>query len=73
MFSIETVVRFIVYILGVGIIFGLLHGLICYVETKFPTTEPFIKFAHIALAIFGVLILIGIILSAMGHPIIRFD
>ena len=70
--SIEQVVWFILYILGVGMIFGLLMWLITYVEANFPSMQPFGRFARIALVILGVLLLIGIILAFMGHPIVRF-
>lgn len=70
--SIESVVWFVLYLLGVGMIFGLLLWLIGYVEMNFPTIQPFGRFARIALVILAVLILIGVILAFMGHPIIRF-
>lgn len=70
--SIEDVVWTIIWILCVGAIFGLLMYLITYVETNFPTMQPFGRFARIVLVVLGVLVLIGFILSFMGHPIIRF-
>ncbi len=69
--SIESVVAFVLYILAVGVIFGLLMWLINYVEAQFPTMAPFAKFARIALVILAVLVLIGVILSLVGHPIVR--
>ena len=70
MISITTVVMFVLYLLGAGLIFGLLNYLIDYVATNFPSAAPFTKFAKIGLVILAVLILIGVILSFMGHPII---
>ena len=72
MFSIEGVVRFVLYVLGCGLIFGLLFFLIDYVCTSFPVMAMFGKFAKIGLVILAVLVLIGIILSFMGHPIVNF-
>jgi uncharacterized membrane protein YGL010W len=72
MISIETVVWFVIYMLGAGLIFGLLVYLINYVSEQFPSMAPFAKFAKIGLMICAVLILIGVVLQFMGHPIIRF-
>ena len=69
--SIEAVVHFVLYVLGVGLIFGLLFWLISYVEREFPSISLFAKFARIGLVILAVLVLIGIVLSFMGHPIVR--
>jgi uncharacterized membrane protein YGL010W len=71
MVGIETVVWFVLYLLGVGLIFGLLTYLINYVAGQFPGIEPFAKFARIGLMILAVLVLIGVILHFMGHPLIR--
>ena len=68
--SIETVVWFVLFILGAGCIFGLLMWLISYMERETPTVAPFAKFARIALVIGAVLMLIFIILGFMGHPIL---
>ena len=73
MFSIEAVVMFVLYLLGVGLIFGLLNFLIGYVAGQFPGIEPFAKFAKIGLMILAVLVLIGIVLAFMGHPVIAFN
>lgn len=71
MFSIESIVRIVLYLLGAGLIFGLLMYLIDYVSTQFPSVGPFAKFARIALVVLAVLVLIGVLLSFMGHPIVR--
>lgn len=72
MFSIESVVMFVLYLLGCGLIFALLLYLINYVAGQFPGVEPFAKFARIGLVILAVLVLIGVVLSFMGHPIVVF-
>lgn len=72
MISIEQVVWFVLYLLGAGLIFGLLLFLIGYVSDNFPVMAPFAKFAKIGLMILAVLVLISVILSFMGHPLVRF-
>ncbi len=69
--SIETVVTFVLYLLGCGLIFALLFYLINYVEGNFPDVAMFAKFARIGLVILAVLVLIGVILAFMGHPIVQ--
>ena len=73
MFSIEGVVMFVLYMLGCGLIFGLLFLLIDYVSSQFTVLAPFGKFAKIGLMILAVLVLIGVILAFMGHPIVTFN
>ncbi len=70
--SIETVVWFVLYILGAGLIFGLLMWLIGYCEREFPNSQPFPKFARIALVVLTVIVLIFIVLGLIGHPILVF-
>lgn len=72
MFSIESVVMAVLYLLGCGVIFALLMYLINYVCGQFPSIEPFGKFARILLVVLMVLVLIGLMLSFMGHPIVSF-
>ncbi len=69
--SIESVVWFILYILAVGCIFGLLMYLVNYLEVNVPWMQPFAKFARIALVVLAVIVLIGVILALIGHPIVR--
>lgn len=71
MFSIESVVRLVLYLLGAGLIFALLMYLINYVSSEFPSMGPFAKFARIALVVLAVLVLIGVLLSFMGHQVVR--
>lgn len=71
MVSIEGIVAVVLYLLGAGLIFGLLNYLIDYVIANFPTASPFGKFAKIALIILAILVLIGVILGFMGHPVVR--
>lgn len=56
--------------LGAGLVFALLFYLIDYVSGEFPSIAPFAKFAKIGLMILAILILIGVILGFMGHPVV---
>lgn len=68
MIGIDTLVMAVVYLIVVGLIIWLLHWLIGYVGLP----EPFSKVARIILAIFAVLVVIGVLLSLIGRPLIRF-
>jgi drug/metabolite transporter (DMT)-like permease len=73
MVNIETLVYAVLFLLGAGLILGLLFYLINYIATQFPDSNPlFFKAARILLVVFAVLILIGLILDLMGHPIIAW-
>jgi len=63
--SIEDAVRIVVYLLVAGIIFGLLWWLVQYINPP----DPFKKVANVVLAILAVLVVIGALLSFIGHPI----
>jgi hypothetical protein len=68
MISLSTVVTLVVYILVAGLIFWLLYWLVNFINPP----EPFKKIAIIVLAILGVLIIIGILLSLVGGtPMVR--
>ncbi len=64
--SIDTIVNLVVYLLVVGVVFGLL---------SFPGEgmAMFCRFARIALVVLGVLLLIGIVLSLAGHPVVQLQ
>ncbi len=68
MVSIETVVTVVVYLLVCGAVFWLLNWLIDYCGIP----EPFNKFARIFLAVAAVLVLISLLLSFVGHPLVRW-
>lgn len=70
--SMDTVVMFVLYLLGAGCIFGLLLYLVNYVESNFPDIALFAKFARIGLVVLAVLVLISVILSFLGHPLVTF-
>jgi hypothetical protein len=64
--SIQTMVRVVIYLIITGLVFWLLWWLVNYIAPP----EPFRKVANIVLAIFAVLVVIGILLSLVaGQPI----
>lgn len=73
MISLEDVVWAVLYLLGAGLIFGLLFWLISYCEKEAsPSATVFFKFARIFLVVAAVFVLIGMILAFMGHPLIAW-
>lgn len=74
MIGIETVVWIVIYLLVAGLIFGLLYFLVNFIGTQVGGAAGalFIKFGKIVLVILAVLVLIGILLSLVGHPLVRF-
>lgn len=68
MLSLSGAVSIIVYLIVAGLIFYLLNWLIDYCGTP----DPFRKIARVILAILAVLVVIGVLLSAVGgQPIFR--
>jgi uncharacterized membrane protein YeaQ/YmgE (transglycosylase-associated protein family) len=65
--EIATLVHLVVWLIVVGLIFGILLWLINYVGLP----EPFGKVARIILAIIGALMVIGLLLNLIGYPILR--
>lgn len=68
MIGIDTLVYFVVYLIVVGLIIWLLYWLIGYVGLP----EPFNKIARVVLAVFSVIVVICVLLSFIGHPVILF-
>jgi len=67
MISLSGVVTVVVYVVVAGLVFWLLWWLVNYIAPP----EPFRKVANVVLAIAGVLVLIGILLSLVGQPLFR--
>lgn len=63
--SIDALVSFVVYLIVVGAICWLLWWLVSFLNVP----EPFNKIARGVIAVFGVLMLIGLLLSLVGHPL----
>ncbi len=73
MITLQEVVYIFMYLLGAGLIFGILWGVVYFCQKKFPNVPPmFFTGAQIFLVIAGALVLIGIILHAMGAPLINW-
>ena len=66
MISVQGVVHTLVLLICAGLIFGLLAWLLDYVKPP----EPFYKVGKIVLAVAGVLVLIGLLLSLAGYPVL---
>ncbi len=68
MISLTALVQVILYLIVAGLIFGLLFWLIDYCGLP----QPFNKVAKIILAVAGVLVIIGVLLSLVGGtPVFR--
>lgn len=67
--SLGSVVHFMIYLIVAALVFGLFFWLLTYVEATWPTVVPFMKIARVILVILAVLVLIGILLSFIGHPV----
>jgi hypothetical protein len=66
--SIEGMVSAFVYCLVLGAVVWLLLWLIGYIGVP----EPFNKVARVIIMVIAVLILIGLLLSFVGHPMVNF-
>lgn len=64
----EGVINTLVWLICIGLVFGLLLWLIAYVALP----EPFAKAARVILAVAAVIVLINVLLSLAGHPIVRW-
>lgn len=69
MLSLAGLIATIIYLIVAGLIFYLLYWLLGVVALP----EPFQKIATVILAIAAVLVIIGVLLNLVGHPIIRMD
>jgi len=63
--SLESAVRLVIYLIVGGLIFGILFWLLDYCAIP----EPFNKVARVILVILAALVVIGVLLSFIGHPI----
>jgi hypothetical protein len=67
--SIEGLVEAVVYCLVLGAVVWLLLWIIGYCGLP----EPFNKVARMIIMVVAVLILIGLLLSFVGHPLVHFQ
>jgi hypothetical protein len=64
----DSVIHGLIYIIVIGVIFGLLFWLINYCGLP----APFDKLARVVLAVAAVIICINVLLSMAGHPVFTF-
>jgi hypothetical protein len=64
----EAVVSTLIWLICIGLIFWLLWWLVAYIGLP----EPFNKVARVILAVAAVVVLINVLLSLAGHPIVRW-
>lgn len=68
MFAVESLIALVIYLIVIGLIFGLLWWLVDYCQLP----EPFNKVVRVVLAILAVLIVISVLLSFLGGiPVFR--
>ena len=64
----DGVIHSLLYLIVIGVVFGLIWWLISYCALP----APFDKVARVVIAIAAVIILINILLGMVGHPLFRF-
>lgn len=69
MITLSALVQVILFIIIAGVIFWLLWWLVNYIGLP----EPFAKVARVVLAVAAVFVLIALLMSLAGHPIIALD
>lgn len=62
----EVVINALIWLICMGLVFWLLWWLVSYIALP----QPFDKVARVILALAAVIILIGIIMSIAGHPLV---
>ncbi len=72
MVGIETVVAVVVFLLVGGLILGLCYWLINYIEAQGLGPPVMFQVIRVVFVILVVLLLISILLSLIGHPIVRW-
>ena len=69
----QDVIEAVIWLVIVAVIFGVLFWLIEFVGKQFPSIAPFLPVAKIVLAIAAVIVLINLLLSLAGHPLIEWN
>lgn len=64
----EQIVSAVIWVVCLGVVFGLLKWLINYINPD----EPFKRVANIVLVVAAVIVLINVILALSGHPLIKW-
>ena len=68
MISLSALVQAVLFLIIAGLIFWLLWWLVNYVGLP----EPFAKVARVVLAVAAVFVLIAVLLSLAGHPVVTW-
>lgn len=66
--SSSAVIHALLFLIVLGVIFWLLWWLINYIALP----EPFAKVARVVLAVAAVIVIINVLLSLVGHPIVTW-
>ena len=64
----DSAIQSVLYLIVIGVIFGLLWWLIAYCGLP----APFDKVVRVIIAVAAVIICINILLGLVGHPLFRF-
>jgi hypothetical protein len=64
----DNAIQSILYLIVLGVIFGLLWWLVSYCALP----APFDKVARVVLAVAAVIVVINVLLSMVGHPLFRW-
>ncbi len=68
MISIDQLVQSVVYL----VIVGLICGVLWWALRQINPPEPFAKVARVVLILLAALLVIGVLMSLVGRPLIRF-
>jgi uncharacterized membrane protein len=70
MFTIESLVHVVLYLIVAGIIFGVLWWALIWSERELGFPSIFFKVARVLLVLGAVLVIISLLLGLAGHPIV---
>jgi hypothetical protein len=68
MISGAVIVQALIFLICLGMVFWLLWWLLAYVNPP----EPFKKVGNVILAIAAVIVLINVLMTLAGHPIVKW-
>ncbi len=68
--SVDEIIHFVWIFLILLAVFGILWGILLY---AIPFPDPIKKWVRVVLLVLGGFALIGLLLSAVGHPAVQFS
>ncbi len=71
--GIDMIVSVFITLLVIGAIFGIMFGILWYIESKYPSMNAWFNIIRIVLVVLLGLVLIFMLLSFAGHPVIDFN